>query len=136
MYNKISFLQNFGLSTVLFYQRNLSRFTGRCRYSPSCSGYMFKSIERFGFFKGVYLGAVRLVDCSRKQTRGYYPVPKSFQLQPSNKGINNQGFGRISLAKQSLDSQNFSSFILPKADTECCGELECCSDCCCSDCCF
>lgn len=34
-----------------------------CRYSPSCSEYAKKAILKFGVFKGLKLGTLRLLSC-------------------------------------------------------------------------
>ena len=43
------------------YQILISPLIGsNCRFYPSCSAYMIEAMERFGFFKGLYLGLKRL----------------------------------------------------------------------------
>ena len=37
---------------------------GYCRFYPSCSEYIRLSILRFGGFKGLWLGALRIVKCN------------------------------------------------------------------------
>ena len=34
-----------------------------CRFIPTCSEYMKIAIERFGVFKGIYLGTKRILRC-------------------------------------------------------------------------
>jgi len=36
---------------------------GYCKFYPSCSQYSKEAIIKFGFFKGWYLGAKRIVRC-------------------------------------------------------------------------
>ena len=58
------------------YQVMISPLLGQtCRFSPSCSNYSMQAIERFGFFKGVYLTAARLLRCHPFNPGGYDPVP-------------------------------------------------------------
>jgi uncharacterized protein len=48
------------------YQRFLSPALGdRCRYYPSCSSYTEQAIRELGAFRGVILGAWRVIRCNR-----------------------------------------------------------------------
>ena len=58
------------------YQCTLSRVTpASCRFQPSCSQYTYEAIERYGFFRGVWLGLKRLTRCHPFHEGGYDPVP-------------------------------------------------------------
>jgi uncharacterized protein len=46
-----------------------------CRFEPTCSNYMINAVEKFGFFKGCFLGLKRLVRCNPFSKGGYDPVP-------------------------------------------------------------
>lgn len=47
-----------------------------CRYTPSCSSYAITAIEKFGFFKGSWLGIKRILRCNPWGGHGYDPVPE------------------------------------------------------------
>jgi len=46
------------------YQNTISKILPQqCRFYPSCSTYMVEAITRYGIFKGIGLGLVRLSKC-------------------------------------------------------------------------
>lgn len=46
-----------------------------CRFIPTCSEYMKISIERFGIFKGIFLGIKRILRCHPGGKSGIDMVP-------------------------------------------------------------
>ncbi len=48
-----------------------------CRFQPTCSVYFLEALERFGFFRGTWLGLRRLGRCHPWGGQGPDPVPHS-----------------------------------------------------------
>jgi putative membrane protein insertion efficiency factor len=64
------------LSLIRGYQAYLKRaFPPSCRFTPSCSEYAYQAIEKYGLFKGIIIGAKRIVLCHPLSGKsGYYPL--------------------------------------------------------------
>lgn len=52
----------------------LSSFGINCKFYPTCSDYMKQAIEKYGIFKGVFLGIKRLLKCNPFSKGGYDPL--------------------------------------------------------------
>lgn len=64
------------LAAIWVYQRTLSPLLPTsCRFTPSCSHYSQEAVEKYGAFKGVWLGVKRLGRCRPLGGQGYDPVP-------------------------------------------------------------
>ena len=64
------------LALIKLYQQTISVvLPSSCRFQPTCSQYTYEAIARYGFFKGVRLGAARLLRCHPFHPGGYDPVP-------------------------------------------------------------
>ncbi len=48
-----------------------------CRYVPSCAEYAMEAIDRYGFFRGAGMSALRLLRCHPLVKGGYDPVVKN-----------------------------------------------------------
>ena len=63
------------LFLIRIYQK-ISRYTPKvCRFTPTCSEYMFQAIEKYGIIKGGWLGIKRICRCHPYNPGGYDPVP-------------------------------------------------------------
>jgi hypothetical protein len=64
------------LGLIRFYQRFISpSLPPSCRFEPTCSRYTLVAIERFGLWRGGFLGVLRLCRCHPWQQGGPDPVP-------------------------------------------------------------
>jgi putative membrane protein insertion efficiency factor len=65
------------LSAIRFYQRYLSPLLPpSCRFQPTCSQYTYQAIERFGIWRGGWLGVRRLCRCNPFYPCGCDMVPE------------------------------------------------------------
>lgn len=58
------------------YQIFISPLMGpsKCRFYPTCSTYFIQALEKYGFFKGSYLGIKRILKCHPGHPGGYDPL--------------------------------------------------------------
>ena len=63
------------LLLVKFYQFYISPlFPPTCRFTPTCSAYFIQAVEKYGPFKGTYLGIKRILRCHPFSKGGYDPL--------------------------------------------------------------
>ncbi|MBL7127763.1 MAG: membrane protein insertion efficiency factor YidD [Ignavibacteria bacterium] len=61
---------------IKIYQVLLSPlFSNSCRFYPTCSNYCIEAFKKYGLFKGIYLGAKRILKCNPLFEGGIDPVP-------------------------------------------------------------
>lgn len=77
------FTQFFVLKIIKLYQKTLSFDhglmkvffpQGYCKYHPTCSEYAYKSVEKYGIFKGGIKAFWRVLRCNPFSKGGYDPV--------------------------------------------------------------
>ena len=56
-----------------------------CRYLPTCSEYSIEALKNFGFFKGIYMCAKRILSCHPIKFlgggEGFDPVRKKIKIK-------------------------------------------------------
>lgn len=74
---KINMPTRFLIWMIRLYQTKISlHLPGVCRYTPTCSAYGIKALERFGFWKGSWLTLKRVLSCNPWGGSGEDPVPE------------------------------------------------------------
>jgi uncharacterized protein len=64
------------LKSIRFYKRFISPgLPSACRFEPTCSVYTYQAIEKYGVFKGGWMGIKRISRCHPFNPGGYDPVP-------------------------------------------------------------
>ncbi len=75
-------MKKISLLIIKFYKKCISPFLPRaCIYYPSCSTYTFTAIEKYGFLKGSFLGAKRILRCHPFAKGGVDEVPENFTFK-------------------------------------------------------
>ncbi|MFC1957349.1 membrane protein insertion efficiency factor YidD [Chloroflexota bacterium] len=69
-------MKRFALGLIRLYQLTLSQvMLSSCRFTPTCSQYTYEAITKYGFLRGVWLGAKRIASCHPFHSGGFDPVP-------------------------------------------------------------
>ena len=71
-------MKNLMISFIKFYQKIISpifQYKGiHCKYYPTCSEYTKQAIQKYGIFKGGFLGIRRILRCNPLSKGGYDPL--------------------------------------------------------------
>lgn len=63
---------------INIYQKNISIWLKskniNCKFYPTCSEYTKQAIEKYGAWKGCFLGMVRILRCNPFSKGGYDPL--------------------------------------------------------------
>jgi len=76
IFKEFSTILKFLILKLISIYRFFSKFTPSvCRFQPTCSKYTMEAIEKYGVFKGIFLGIKRILKCHPGNPGGYDPVP-------------------------------------------------------------
>lgn len=66
------------IKLINWYQKHISLWLNskniHCKYYPSCSEYTKQAIEKYGAFKGTFIGIWRILRCNPFSKGGYDPL--------------------------------------------------------------
>ncbi|MBM3133610.1 MAG: membrane protein insertion efficiency factor YidD [Chloroflexi bacterium] len=69
-------MKRIALALIRLYQKVISpAIPSVCRYMPTCSQYGYEAIAKYGFWKGGWMTAWRLMRCHPFAKGGFDPVP-------------------------------------------------------------
>lgn len=71
----MNLVKKFMILLIKSYQMFISPLFGpKCRFYPTCSTYFIQALEKYGVFKGSFLGIKRILKCHPFHEGGYDPL--------------------------------------------------------------
>ena len=68
-------MKKFSIFLIKIYQKISRKYLPKmCVFTPTCSEYTRQAIEKYGFFKGSFLGFKRILRCHPFSKGGNYPL--------------------------------------------------------------
>ena len=67
-------MKRIGIWLIRLYRVGFAWMPSSCRFEPTCSRYTEQAIEKYGLFKGSWMGARRIARCHPWHPGGYDPV--------------------------------------------------------------
>ena len=82
---KLIFMKKLFIKFIKLYQKIPFSSHRYCRHIPTCSDYTIETINKYGIFKGMYLGIKRIIRCNPFGTSGYDPVLNNMKVRKKDK---------------------------------------------------
>ena len=67
-------MKRIGIGLIRLYRIVFAWLPSSCRFYPTCSHYTEQSIQKYGLFRGSWMGARRIARCHPWNPGGYDPV--------------------------------------------------------------